>query len=175
MDLSMILHVVHFAITPSTTYRCRLIQKAIKSISHKDLSKLMKPFRGYVMQMIQDCHGNHVIQRCIQTQSSHAIHAEKKGDKVTALQIMDSLQFIIDDVVKHIKSLSIHRYGCRIVQRSLEFCMEEQKDQVLKAIPLCADDIAEDIYGNYVVQRAITQGNDQHREEILCKLTRKKG
>ena len=53
--------------------------------------------------------------------------------------------------------------------------MEEQKDQVLKAISLCADDIAEDIYGNYVVQHAITQGNDLHREEIFCKLTRRKG
>lgn len=173
MDLRSVLHI--FSLRPYLVYRCRLIQKAIKSISHEDLSTLIEQFREYVYQMIQDCHGNHVIQRCIQTQSSHANQAESKGDKDTALQIMNSLQFIIEDVVKHIKSLSIHRYGCRIVQRSLEFCLEEQKHQVLKAISLCADDIAEDIYGNYVVQRAITQGNDLHREEIFCKLTRRKG
>jgi pumilio RNA-binding family len=157
------------------TLSCRVIQKAIRSISQNDLAKLIDEYRGHVIAMIHDCHGNHVIQRCIQVQSTFAKEAQETGDLDLATEIMDQLQFIIDDVVENIESLSVHRYGCRVVQRSIEYCMESQRETVLEAITACNENLTEDSYGNYVVQQAIVTGTDKLRQEILNTLTRKNG
>lgn len=154
-------------------FSCRIVQKAIQSIEQKDLSELIDKFKGHVINMIHDSHGNHVIQRCIQTQSSFAKEAANKGDIDSADEIVDQLQFIIDDVIDNIESLSIHRYGCRVVQRSIEYCVEKQRVAVLEAIIACNEVIVEDVYGNYVVQQAIVTGAEMHREQILNTLIRK--
>ncbi|KAL7507535.1 hypothetical protein ACHAXN_004707 [Cyclotella atomus] len=154
---------------------CRVVQKAIRNIDQKELSKLVAQFQGHVLTMIHDSSGNHVIQRCIQAQSSFAKEAEMAGDMETANEIMDQIQFMITDVVENIETMSIHRYGCRVVQRSIEFCTEKQRNAVLEAITACNESIAEDLYGNYVVQQAIMAGTDMHREQILNTLMSKRG
>lgn len=157
------------------SFSCRLVQKAIRSIEQKDLSKLVSEFKGHVINLIHDSHGNHVIQRCIQAQSFFAKEAQNAGNMDMADEIMDQLQFIIDDVIGSIDSLSLHRYGCRVVQRSIEFCMERQRNAVLEAIIACNESIVEDLYGNYVVQQAIITGTEFHREQILNTLMLKQG
>ena len=152
-----------------------MIQKAIRSIDQQALGRLIDQFRGHVISMINDSNGNHVIQRCIQTQSHFAKDAENTGNIDSATEITDQLQFMIDDVIENIEPLSIHRYGCRVVQRSIEFCMERQKNAVLEAITVCNENIVEDLYGNYVVQQAIVSGTDMHREVILKTLLKKQG
>jgi pumilio RNA-binding family len=151
------------------------VQKAIRNIDQKELSKLVAQFQGHVLTMINDSSGNHVIQRCIQAQSLFAKEAEMAGDMETADEIMDQIQFIITDVIENIEQMSVHRYGCRVVQRSIEYCTEKQRNAVLEAITACNENIAEDLFGNYVVQQAIMTGTDMHREQILNTLTRKPG
>ena len=153
----------------------RNMESKVLSIEQEDLSKLIEEFKGHVINMIHDSHGNHVIQRCIQTQSAFAREAERNGDLDSADEIMDQLQFIIDDVIENIESLSVHRYGCRVVQRSIEYCVEKQRVGVLEAIITCNEGIVEDSYGNYVVQQAIITGTEMHREQILSSLIRKQG
>lgn len=159
----------------TSIFGCRVIQKAIRNIDQENLSNLLDQFRGHVISMINDSHGNHVIQRCIQAQSTFAKEAENIGDIDSANEITDQLQFMIDDIIENIESLSTHRYGCRVVQRSIEFCMDRQKHAVLEAITMCNENIAEDLFGNYVVQQAIVSGTDVHREIILQTLIRSEG
>ncbi|KAL7519577.1 hypothetical protein ACHAWX_004335 [Stephanocyclus meneghinianus] len=154
---------------------CRVIQKAIRSIDQDDLTKLIAEFREHVLALIHDSHGNHVIQRCIQSLSYFAKTAENGGDHDGASNLMDHMQFIIDDIVANIQSLSCHRYGCRVVQRSIEFCMEKQRSAVLEAITACNEHMVEDLYGNYVVQQAIVTGGNVHRDSILKTLTKEDG
>lgn len=152
--------------------RCRVIQKAITSISQDDLAELVAQFHGQVLALIHDCHGNHVIQRCIQTLSYFANAAQSLGDTDGSSEMMDQLQFIINDVIENIESLSLHRYGCRVVQRSIEYCLEKQRNAVLEAIIACNGKIIEDQYGNYVVQQAILTGGDMHRDALLNTITK---
>jgi len=154
---------------------CRLMQKAIRTIDQEDLAKLIEEFRDQVIPMIYDSHGNHVIQRFIQAMSFHAKDAEKEGDMDAVSKILDELQFLIDEIITNIESLSLHRYGCRVVQRSIEYCLDRQSHAVLEAICQCNENIVEDLYGNYVVQQAIVTGSEMHREAILNSLTKKQG
>ncbi|KAL3805780.1 hypothetical protein HJC23_007741 [Cyclotella cryptica] len=163
LDLSMNIH------------GCRVIQKAIRSINQDDLTKLIAEFHDHVLALIHDSHGNHVIQRCIQSLSFFAKTAENEGNHDCASNLMDHMQFIIDDIVANIHSLSCHRYGCRVVQRSIEFCMEKQRSAVLEAITASNEHMVEDLYGNYVVQQAIVTGGDMHRDAILQTLTKEDG
>ena len=90
------------------------------------MSKLVTEFRGKVLVFINDPNGNHVIQRCIQVMSALAKTAGCRGDHDLESKLSDQLQFAIDDIVSNVESLSKHRYGCRVVQRAIEFCIQKQ-------------------------------------------------
>ena len=89
--------------------------------------------------------------------------------------LSDQLQFVIDDVVANVESLSKHRYGCRVVQRAIEFCVEKQKAVVLDHIIQCHELLVDDQYGNYVVQQSLVCGSDKHQAAILKTLTKDYG
>jgi Pumilio-family RNA binding repeat len=44
------------------------------------------------------------------------------------------IQFIIDAFVGQVEKLSTHAYGCRVIQRILEHCIDSQRDPVLEEI-----------------------------------------
>jgi pumilio RNA-binding family len=148
---------------------------AIGCIDQDDLSKLIAEFHDHALALIHDSHGNHVIQKCIQAQSFFAKTTESKGDHDGASKLMGRLQFIFDDVITHIESLSLHRFGCRVVQRCLEFGTKKQRSDILEAITACNEIIVGDMFGNYVVQQAIVTGGDVYRNSILQTLTQEDG
>ncbi|KAL3776211.1 hypothetical protein HJC23_013761 [Cyclotella cryptica] len=154
---------------------CRVIQTAITSIDDRDLTELISKFRGHVLALIHDPNGNHVVQRIIEAVSDHAKSAKAKEDDQLASDLTDQLQFMIDDVIEHVESLSIHSYGCRVVQRALEFCAEEQKNAVLSAILSCREKLMKDKYGNYVLQQTIVTGEESTRDVILSSITKRSG
>ncbi|KAL3786272.1 hypothetical protein HJC23_005350 [Cyclotella cryptica] len=154
---------------------CRVIQKAIRSIDQEDLSKLIAEFHDHVLTLCHDSHGNHVIQKCIQAQGVLAKTTESKGNQGSGPNLMDRLQFIFDDVMAHIEPLCLHRFGCRVVQRSLECSTEKQRNALLEGITACNERIVVDMYGNYVVQQAIISGGDIYRNAILKTLTKEDG
>ena len=69
---------------------------------------LVKELEGHVMKCVKDQNGNHVIQKCI--------------ERVPASLI----QFIVDAFQGHVYVLATHPYGCRVIQRILEYCDERQ-------------------------------------------------
>lgn len=70
-----------------------------------------------------------------------------------------------------ITQLSMHPYGCRVIQRVLEHCSEEQKRPVLEALHANMSTLIVDQYGNYVVQHVIEHGSNQDRDRIVQEVT----
>ena len=149
-----------------------MIQTAIKTVDDEDLTKLVAMFEGHVLSLIHDPNGNHVIQRIIESTSDHVKSAEARGDLSSASKLIAQLQFIIDDVVEHVKSLSVHCYGCRVVQRAMESCEKDQKNDVLKAVIECKDELIRDQYGNYVLQQAVALGGEEIKGVIVDSVLR---
>lgn len=150
---------------------CRVIQKALRHLGQEDVSKLITEFHDKVIAFIHDPNGNHVIQKSIQAMSSFAKDAAKDGDPDLARALADKMEFIVDDIVAGVEPLSTHRYGCRVVQRALEYCVDEQRDRVLEGMAPCLRRLATDQYGNYVVQQVLACGGEAHRAAVVGMLT----
>ncbi|XP_047316093.1 pumilio homolog 1-like [Impatiens glandulifera] len=135
-------------------YGCRVIQKAIEVVDLDQQTKLVNELDGHVMRCVRDQNGNHVVQKCIECIPQEAIH------------------FIISVFYDQVVTLSMHPYGCRVIQRVLEHCTDFKTqrimmEEVLKSVCM----LAQDQYGNYVVQHVMEHGKPEERTAIINKLT----
>ncbi|KAI4335387.1 hypothetical protein L6164_014033 [Bauhinia variegata] len=135
-------------------YGCRVIQKALEVIELEQKAQLVRELDGHVMRCIRDQNGNHVIQKCIE-----CIPTKK-------------IEFIISAFRSQVATLSMHPYGCRVVQRVLEHCTDEIQcqfivDEILESV--CT--LAQDQYGNYVTQHVLERGKPRERSQIINKLS----
>ena len=152
----------------SIVNRCRVIQKALESLDYDDLCELLTEFKQNVLVCIQDQNGNHVMQKCIEVISLKAKEAElQSGQAGVAVTMAKSIQFVVDDVLANVESLCCHPYGCRVLQRMLEHCVEYQKMTTLDEIQLCHKTLMDDQYGNYVIQHVLQYGRDTDRDSLL--------
>jgi pumilio RNA-binding family len=135
-----------------------VIQKALESLDYDDLCELIQEFDSYVLTCIQDQNGNHVMQKCIEVMSLKAKDSEF---------ISQRIQFIVDDVLANVKTLCCHPYGCRVLQRMLEHCVESQKTATLDEIQRCHRFLLDDQYGNYVIQHVLQYGRESDRDSLL--------
>eukprot|EP00594_Rhizosolenia_setigera_P005553 CAMPEP_0178950368 /NCGR_PEP_ID=MMETSP0789-20121207/6612_1 /TAXON_ID=3005 /ORGANISM="Rhizosolenia setigera, Strain CCMP 1694" /LENGTH=985 /DNA_ID=CAMNT_0020631083 /DNA_START=193 /DNA_END=3150 /DNA_ORIENTATION=+ len=148
-------------------YGCRVIQKALEAIPDEDIILLLSEFHNNVITCIHDQNGNHVIQKCIEVMSMKA-----KKDTSGAETYSEKIQFIIDDVLSNVTGLSCHPYGCRVMQRILEHCVDYQRLRALDEIALCHKTLLDDQYGNYVIQHVLQFGRESDRDSILAIVVR---
>ena len=146
---------------------CRVVQKALECIDEADLPKMLAEFQNNVLGLIQDQNGNHVIQKCIEVLSLKAKSAEEKNDNTKSKFFGEQIDFIIEDVLENLSTLACHPYGCRVLQRILEYCVESQKSMALENISECLKILLDDQYGNYVIQHVLQFGRVKDRDMIL--------
>ena len=120
-----------------------------------------------MLSCIQDQNGNHVIQKCVEVTSAISKNALAADDEAKAQYFSEQIDFIIDDVLVNVASLSCHPYGCRVLQRILEHCVEPKKTRTLDEIAKCHRRLLDDQYGNYVIQHVLQYGRQSDRESIL--------
>ena len=99
--------------------------------------------------------------------STFSKSAADHGDIDEAVNLMNQIKFIIDDVAANVEQLSKHRYGCRVIQRTIEYCPEEQRNKVLTKIRACHRSLIEDQFGNYVIQQALSIGNEDIMDAVI--------
>ncbi|XP_057953129.1 pumilio homolog 2-like isoform X2 [Malania oleifera] len=134
-------------------YGCRVIQKAIEVVDVDQKISMVEELDGHVMRCVRDQNGNHVIQKCIECVPEEAI------------------QFIVTAFFDQVVTLSTHPYGCRVIQRILEHCRDpttqtKVMDEILGSVSM----LAQDQYGNYVVQHVLEHGKPHERSAIIKEL-----
>ena len=145
-----------------------MTQKALESLAYDDLCSLLHEFEQNVLTCIQDQNGNHVMQKVVEVMSISAKDAGRKaGDDRIAEKKAEKIQFLVDDVLGNVETLCCHPYGCRVLQRMLEHCVEFQKTATLDKIQLCHRTLMDDQYGNYVIQHVLQYGRDSDRDSLL--------
>ncbi|XP_010935724.1 pumilio homolog 1 [Elaeis guineensis] len=135
-------------------YGCRVIQKALEVVDVDQQTQMVLELDGSIMKCVRDQNGNHVIQKCIECVPQERI------------------QFVISSFYGHVVALSSHPYGCRVIQRVLEHCNDPKTqsimmDEILQSV--CS--LAQDQYGNYVIQHVLQHGKPEERSAIISKLT----
>jgi pumilio RNA-binding family len=150
------------------TCRCRVIQKALESLDYDDLTDLLQELDSCVLTCIQDQNGNHVMQKIIEVMSRKATEVEERtGDHNLSTSMAVGMQFIVNDVLANVRTLCCHPYGCRVLQRMLEHCVEFQKVATLDEIRHCHKALLDDQYGNYVIQHVLQYGRESDRDSLL--------
>ncbi|XP_031257324.1 pumilio homolog 4 [Pistacia vera] len=134
-------------------YGCRVIQKALEVVHVDQQTQMVAELDGSVMKCVHDQNGNHVIQKCIECVPQ------------------DRIQFIISAFYGQVMVLSTHPYGCRVIQRVLEHCDDVKTQQIIMdEILLHVCDLAQDQYGNYVIQHVLEHGKPHERSSIISQL-----
>jgi len=154
-------------LTKSRVHSCRVVQKALETLEDGEMPKLLTEFHHNVLSCIHDQNGNHVIQKCIEVMCGKAKKAKLRGDEVQAEFLEQQINFIIDDVMNNVRSLSCHPYGCRVLQRILEHCPEAKKGLALDEIKKFHKDLLDDQFGNYVIQHVLQFGRSTDRDSLL--------
>ncbi|XP_042044040.1 pumilio homolog 1-like [Salvia splendens] len=134
-------------------YGCRVIQKALEVIELDQKKEMVAELDGHVLRCVRDQNGNHVIQKCIECVPENAI------------------EFIVTTFYDQVVTLSTHPYGCRVIQRVLEHC-DSPKTQavVMEEIMNSVCMLAQDQYGNYVIQHVLGHGKPSERSAIIHQL-----
>lgn len=102
-----------------------------------------------IMRVIRDPNGNHVVQKVIQV-------VPRKH-----------LDFIMDALRGQVGGLASHIYGCRVIQRMLEYGTETDKVEIMTELHPVAQRLITDRYGNYVVQHVISRGKAADRNKMI--------
>jgi hypothetical protein len=130
------------------------VQRAVESASsEEERCKVAFALRGRIRDAAQHLHANYVLQKCIMV-----MHPQ-------------SLDFVIAELRTYkgaVCHLSRNKYGCRVVQRVLEYCTPAQvagfiEDMLSDAITNCCDR-----YGKYAMQCLVEQGSTSQVNR-LCK------
>ncbi|KAG7661713.1 PUF3 [[Candida] subhashii] len=131
-------------------YGCRVVQRALEAIELDGQIKIIEELRDHILVCSKDQNGNHVIQKSIEM-----------------IKPFNKIRFILTSLDSQIYHLSTHPYGCRVIQRLLEFSSLEDQKAILDELNRFIFYLIQDQYGNYVMQHILEHGKPDEREEIL--------
>ena len=133
-------------------YGCRVVQKALDNIFSEDKVKLVSELKGHIDNLNKSSEGNHVIQMIIK------------------LLPRESIGFIYDSFRPpgKVMELALNQYGCRVIQRALEYGNEEDKRYLVSELHKGANTLITDAYGNYVAQHIIQAGKPEDRARMIA-------
>lgn len=136
---------------------CRQVQDAFDNAGcDEERVALASELVGHVWEALKCMHANHVLQKSITTNRP------------------DVSQFVIDELTQHgakgITQAARHRFGCRILQRLLEHCTEDQMSFIVEILFIDAVDLSSHTYGHYVMQHLFEQCNHDVVSRLSCSL-----
>lgn len=150
----------------SHMYGCRVVQKAIEKVKDSELVELLSEFHDCALSSIHDQNGNHVIQKVVEVISNRSKIYQAESNEM-APSVSKELDFILNCVEDNVVALSCHPFGCRVLQRILEHCIESQKALALDSIQGYLRTLLDDQYGNYVIQHVLQYGRKSDRDIVL--------
>ncbi|GFY96420.1 pumilio 7 [Actinidia rufa] len=121
-----------------STHGTRVVQKLIETLKTTQqillVTLALKP--GF-LDLIKDPNGNHVIQRCLQCLST------------------EDNKFIFDGAAKFCVDIATHKHGCCVLNRCITQAVGKYREKLLAEIVAHGFHLAQDAFGNYVVQYII--------------------
>ncbi|RCK55832.1 mRNA-binding protein PUF3 [Candida viswanathii] len=131
-------------------YGCRVVQRALEAIETEGQLRIIEELKDHILVCCKDQNGNHVIQKSIER-----------------IKPFSKIRFILTSLDTQIYHLSTHPYGCRVIQRLLEFSDEDDQKMILTQLNNFLYYLILDQYGNYVIQHILENGTNQEKEPIL--------
>ncbi|CAL4899345.1 unnamed protein product [Urochloa decumbens] len=116
----------------------RAVQKLIESLrTREEIRLVVDALRPGFLELIKDPNGNHVVQKCLQSFEA------------------DDNKAIFDAASVHCLGIGMQCHGCCVLQRCIARSRGEHREKLVAAIACNGFELAQDAYGNYVVQYVI--------------------
>ncbi|XP_062204794.1 putative pumilio homolog 7, chloroplastic [Phragmites australis] len=116
----------------------RAVQKLIESLrTREEIRLVVEALRPGFLELIKDPNGNHVVQKCLQSFEA------------------DDNKPIFDAAAVHCLDIGMQCHGCCVLQRCIARSRGEHREKLVAAIACNGFELAQDAYGNYVVQYVI--------------------
>jgi hypothetical protein len=131
----------------------RSVQSVLQELSSDDLEGLAVELKGHISDAARCPHANFVLQKFI-------CQKAPKASRFIALEL-------VNQGVEATVQAARHRYGCRIVQRLLEFCGRSEAAKLADFILSDAAGLCTHPYGNYTMQHILTHGQEGHRHRLV--------
>ena len=122
------------------------------------------------MKCVQDQNGNHVVQKCVEQVGLEPRIAvcENLATRFFFLQIKgEGIDFLLASFTGNILKLSMHPYGCRVVQRIIEHCTGDQVAAVFQELRPHVESLIQHQYGNYVMQCLLEHGKPEQKAAVI--------
>ncbi|KAH0793698.1 Pumilio-family RNA binding repeat containing protein [Histomonas meleagridis] len=129
---------------------CRVLQKFMEHTSSENVDSIYKASMRSIVSMCSSPNGNHIVQRFIE------ILPNRINEIVTILQ-------------PHVVNLVIDNSGCRVIQKLFDKYPLSNIRPLVDEVLSCADHLATNQYGNYVVQSILEFGTDTDFDILLEK------
>ena len=145
------------------THGCRVVQRALEFGTVEQnyaLFKAIPPFK--LVDLCMDVNGNHVMQKFVETLPPAALHE-------IVMVITDPATDYV--ALSTVARLSLHSYGCRVVQRLLVRCDADDRATLLGFIVAAFPELVSDQFGNYVAQHSLEHSGEEEKKAIISTLT----
>jgi len=144
-------------IVSANTHGCRVVQRLLEYGTIEQNYGLFRSLPRYkIVDLCMDVNGNHVMQKFADCLPSFALH--------------EFVQYLTDPP-SIVTRLSLHSYGCRVIQRLLVKCAEDDRSTLLGFVISSFPDLVCDQFGNYVAQHSIEFSNEAEKKSIVSVLT----
>jgi hypothetical protein len=133
-------------------YGCRVVQKALEYVQSDMQRALVGELKTdkIVLSCIEDQNANHVIQKCLERMP----HSQ--------------VDWIVNAFSGEVRRMATHCYGCRVLQRIIEYCSDAQTARIFDEVHATNMSVfVHDQYGNYVIQYMVEYGRDSDRDQVL--------
>ncbi|KAI9637972.1 armadillo-type protein, partial [Dioszegia hungarica] len=124
-------------------YGCRVVQKALERVEKDQKLSIIAELDGKIVDCVKSANANHRIIQC------------------------DPPKSVPDAFAGHALELSVHAFGCRVLQKAVENLPDGHKAELLEELHGCAKRLIEDAFGNYVVQSMIIAAGPDHRARVI--------
>ncbi|KAK9270001.1 hypothetical protein L1049_025574 [Liquidambar formosana] len=120
------------------THGTRVVQKLIETLkTRQQISSVILEIEMGFLDLSKDLNGNHVVQRCLQCLNN------------------EDNKFIFDAATKFCVDIATHRHGCCVLQKCITHSTGERREKLVSEISANGLLLAQDAFGNYVVQYII--------------------
>ncbi|KAF3445804.1 hypothetical protein FNV43_RR10981 [Rhamnella rubrinervis] len=120
------------------THGTRAVQKLIETLKdRRQISLVLAALEPGFLDLIKDLNGNHVIKLCLQCLSN------------------EDNKLILDAAAKFCFDAATHKHGCCVLQHCIAHSTRRYRDKLVTEVSRNGLFLAQDPYGNYVVQYII--------------------
>lgn len=132
---------------------CRLVQKLLDVLGSAGRDRLVAKLAASTVALYESPYGNHVLTKAIEVMPSAALTP------------------IIEQVEsKGYWEVARHSFGCRVLERLIEHCKEDQMRGVIDQLVRRAEELCRHKFGNFVIQHLLEHGEDHRKAAVVERL-----